>query len=101
VEILFLNSDLTGTSFDLWQKIAEQGFNLLLLAIAVYWMHNKNKVLEKKIESQQERIEELHREMLEYERTDNRELTKVLKDVTASVNKFSAALDQIVKNNKS
>jgi septal ring factor EnvC (AmiA/AmiB activator) len=83
------------------KKIAEQGFNLLLLAIAVYWMHNKNKVLEKKIESQQERIEELHREMLEYERTDNRELTKVLKDVTASVNKFSAALDQIVKNNKS
>lgn len=98
MNILFLTSE----PFDLWSKIAEQGFNLLLLAIAVYWMNNKNKVLEGKIELQQTKIEELHKEMLEYERKDNQELMNVLRDNTQAFKTISAVIEKMIllTNNK-
>jgi len=95
LNILFLTSE----PFDLWSKIAEQGFNLLLLAIAVYWMNNKNKILEGKIELQQAKIEDLHKEMLEYERKDNQELMNVLRENTLAFKTISEVIEKFLLTN--
>ena len=94
-------------TIDIWSKVADQVFSLVLMCVAIYWFSRQyNKQSQKiidlrdKIEQNQkeyqQRIENLQREMLNIQIEEKNKLINVLQENTQAFKEIPILVDKII-----
>lgn len=84
--------------FEYWGVFIEKGFNVFLLAIAIWYFRKENIAQKDQINGLHVKFENLQKEVIKYEREDKDRLLKIIQESTKAFEDLSQILQKIIIN---